>query len=301
MVGKGVGYGKVILFGEHFVVHGAPAIAAGISNAAVVEVKTAKRNSIVTEQKVVPELSLAAIQNVLSSMGVKECYEVMLEGDLHTFGGLGSSAAFCVALARAVADARGIHPSEEEINGHAYNGEKAFHGNPSGIDNLMATYGGVMEFTRGATSAENRFGMIALKKPLDLAVSFTGKFGLTPKMIEAVAKFRDSDRDGFEQLKDEYLDIEENGKKALMKGQTDVIGKLMNANQTLLQELGVSDELNDEIVKRAMDYGALGSKLTGGGGGGCCISLGKDKDHAKELSDGLSKAGFQSFSTRVGR
>lgn len=301
MVGKGVGYGKVILFGEHFVVHGAPAIAAGISNAAVVEVKKAGQNSIVTEQKVVRELSIAAIQNVLSSMGVKECYEVMLEGDLHTFGGLGSSAAFCVALARAVADERGIHPSEEEINVHAYNGEKAFHGNPSGIDNLMATYGGVMEFKRGATSAENRFDRITLKKPLDLAVSFTGKFGLTPKMIEAVAKFKGSDHDGFEQLKDEYLDIEENGKKALLKGQVDVIGKLMNANQTLLQELGVSDELNDEIVKKAMDFGALGSKLTGGGGGGCCISLGKDKDHAEELADRLSKAGFRSFSTRVGR
>ncbi len=301
MVGRGVGYGKIIFFGEHFVVHGAPAIAAGISNAAVVEVKRSEKNAISSEHKIVPEYSLKAIANVLAVMGVKGCYDVSLKGDLHTFGGLGSSAAFCVALARAVADDQGKNPTDAEINSIAYEGEKVFHGNPSGIDNLMATYGGVMEFKRGKNVSENRYERIVIKKPLDLVVSFTGKFGFTTKMIENVRRYKEQDESEFAQMMDEYGDVELNGRKALEKGKLEDIGKLMNANQSMLQELGVSDELNDQIVKLAMDSGAMGSKLTGGGGGGCCISLVKDKVHAEELSRVLEKSGFQSFATRVGK
>jgi len=301
MVGRGVGYGKIIFFGEHFVVHGAPAIAAGISNAAVVEVKRSEKNTIISDHKIVPEYSLKAIANVLSVMGMKGCYDVSLKGDLHTFGGLGSSAAFCVALARAVADDQGKNPTDAEINSIAYEGEKVFHGNPSGIDNLMATYGGVMEFKRGKNVSENRFERIVIKKPLDLVISFTGKFGFTTKMIENVRRYKEQDEAEFAQMMDEYGDVELNGRKALEKGKIEDIGKLMNANQSMLQELGVSDELNDQIVKLAMENGALGSKLTGGGGGGCCISLVKDKEHAEELSRVLEKSNFQSFGTRVGK
>ncbi|NYZ77447.1 hypothetical protein H0O02_03995, partial [Candidatus Micrarchaeota archaeon] len=78
-MGRGVGRGKTILFGEHFVVHGAPAIAAGIMNSAVVDVRKAVKNNIITKQKVVPELSLDGIQKVLDAMGVKEKYDVYLD------------------------------------------------------------------------------------------------------------------------------------------------------------------------------------------------------------------------------
>ena len=108
-MGRGIGHGKIIIFGEHFVVHGAPAIAAAISNSAEVEVRKSDKNRIVTKQRVVEELSLVAINNVLGAMGMKEKYEVRLSGDLPTEGGLGSSAAFCVGLVRALADEKKMH------------------------------------------------------------------------------------------------------------------------------------------------------------------------------------------------
>jgi len=74
----------------------------------------------------------------------------------------------------------------------------------------------------------------------------------------------------------------------------------MNSNQQLLQEIGVSDETNDEINKIALDNGALGSKLTGGGGGGCCISLVKDKANAEKIISAMKKEGFASFYSRIG-
>jgi len=299
--GRGVGYGKVILFGEHFVVHGAAAIAAGIANAAIVRLERSDKNSIITEAPVISELSLAAIGNVLASLDIREKYAVYMEGDLPTYGGLGSSAAFCVALTRALAEDQHINLSDEQVNRHAYEGEKAFHGDPSGIDNLMATYGGVMEFKRGKTPAENRYERVVLKKPLNLVVSFTGKFGLTPKMVEAVRKFKEEDEDEFGQLMDEYSDLELEARKSLEKGKLDLVGELMNSNQNLLSELGVSDEANDRIIQLSLGAGALGAKLTGGGGGGCCIALGRDGNHCKELAQKLSSAGFRSFCTTIGK
>jgi len=298
-MGEGVGHGKVILFGEHFVVHGAPAIAAGIRNFVKVEVSPARENRMITDHKVVPEMSLRGISYVLSSMDVHDKYDVRMEGDLPTFGGLGSSAAFCVALVRAVAEERGMSLTPQQVNAHAYEGEKAFHGNPSGIDNVLATHRGVMAFRRGKTALENRYERIAIGKPLDLVVAFSGKYGPTSKMVESVRIFKEQDPDGFAQLMDEYMLIEAEARKFIEKGKHDEIGRLMNANQALLSELGVSDESNEEIVGICRDEGALGAKLTGGGGGGCVIALAKDPEGAERLLSRLEKGLYQCFLTRI--
>jgi len=300
-MGNGTGHGKIIIFGEHFVVHGAPAIAAGISNTANVEVKRAKENKIVTAQHIVQELSLAGISNVLAAMGIKDRYEVRLTGDLPTEGGLGSSAAFCVGLARALADEKGLHLTPEQVNRFAYEGEKAFHGNPSGVDNYIATHRGIIEFTRGRTPLESKFVPLEMERPLDFVVSMTGKIGMTPKMIEVVRKFKEADEGEFGQLMDEYFKIASEGAKFITKGKLDEIGNLMNANQSLLSELGVSDDLNDAVTERAMKAGALGAKLTGGGGGGSCIALARDAAHAAKIAEAMNKAGIKSFPTVINK
>jgi mevalonate kinase len=291
--------GKIILFGEHFVVHGAPAIAAGISSGVVVEVKKAGKNSIVTKHKVVEAASVDGIQRILAVMGIHEQYEVHLQGDLRTYGGLGSSAAFCVALVKALAEEKGLSLTKEDINRFAYEGEKAFHGNPSGIDNTVACYGGIVQFKK--TPEKNNFEFFELGKDLDVVVSFTGKYSPTAKMVERVREFKEQDEFEFAQLMDEYADIEAEGRKFLAKGKLRMIGMLMNANQSLLTEVGVSDETNEKINRIALDEGALGAKLTGGGGGGCCIALAKDGKHASRIAKKLVEKGYDSFVTKITR
>ena len=210
-MGHGSGFGKTILFGEHFVVHGAPAIAAGLSNQAIVEVKPSDQNRIITKIFVISELSLGGIAGVLGSLEIKQKYDVHLTGDLPTYGGLGSSAAFCVALTKAFAQEKGINLTKEQVNHHAYNGEKAFHGNPSGVDNYMATYGGVAEFIRGKKQQENKFQQLTVGKPLHMVISFSGKYSATVKMVSNVAKFKQENEQQFSQLMDQYLEIEQNG------------------------------------------------------------------------------------------
>ncbi|MBI5223038.1 mevalonate kinase [Candidatus Micrarchaeota archaeon] len=297
----GYGNGKVILFGEHFVVHGASAIVAAISNRAIVKVRknSAKENRIITELRVIPSLSTAGIARVLSSLNISDTYDVYLTGDLPTYGGLGSSAAFCVALTRAFAIDAGMKLSDDDVNRHAYEGEKSFHGNPSGVDNLAATYGSVFEFTRGKNPSENRFQKLQLTKSLDLVVSFTGKYSGTPKMVAKVKNLKETSPSKFEKLLAQYNDLFNQGKIALSKGKLDELGILMTKNHQLLQQLGTSDPLNDQIVELARKNGALGAKVTGGGGGGVCISLVKTESEAKELAILLTKAGFESFATRI--
>ncbi len=296
---KGIGFGKVILCGEHFVVHGSPAIAAGISNSAVVWAEEAQANEISTDVRVVPEMSIRAITAILDAMGIKQKYKVFMESDLPTFGGLGSSAAFSVALVRYMSYVHRLSLNDAQVNRFAYEGEKVFHGNPSGIDNAMATYGGVLMFTKGKSYSDNVIDRFQLGLPLHLAVGMTGKFGATAKMVAAVKEFKEKDEENFGQLLDEARELCHNAKAALERGKLDVFGQIMNQNQSLLSEMGVSIEENDKINKVALDAGAMGAKLTGGGGGGCCIALAKDQEHAEQIIRAIKKAGYDAFYTTV--
>lgn len=291
----GIGYGKIILFGEHFVVHGCPAIALGISNNAIVEIKKANELSYTSNTPgTIPEMTNKSIRNILDAMKIKDNFEVYLKGNLPITGGLGSSAAFCVALVRALNEEYELKLTNEQINDYAYEGEKAFHGNPSGIDNTIATYRGAIRFIR-----EKGFEQIKVGKPLHFVVAMTGIASPTAKMVEKVRKYKQEDPEQFQTLFDEAFDIVKRGQKALATGDTKTLGELMNENQELLRAIGVSIEKNDAIVKIAIDNDALGAKLTGGGGGGCCIALAKDENHAKKIENAIKQAAFDVFVTAV--
>ncbi|MBN2478372.1 mevalonate kinase [Candidatus Micrarchaeota archaeon] len=291
----GEGTGKVILYGEHFVVQGVPAIAVGISNKCVVDIEPSEKMESVTDLMIVPETSRKATMAVFRAMGEKGNFRVYIKGDLPTFGGLGSSAAYSVALVKAIAKMQGKNLAPEQINKYAYEGEKVFHGDPSGIDNTMATYGGAILFRRG----DSDFERLKIGKPLHLVVGITGVPSPTAKMVSNVAKFKEFNPNEFSLLSEKMENIIGRGKSALEKGEMDLLGNLMNENQKLLEKIGVSTELNREINETALKEGALGAKLTGGGGGGCCISLAENKSHSEKISSAVKKEGFDSFSTVV--
>lgn len=291
----GIGYGKIILFGEHFVVHGLPAIALGLSNKAVVEIKKSKEvRYTTTAVGTIPELTTSAITLLMKAMKIKDNFHVHLSGDLPTVGGLGSSAAFCVALARAFDKEYKMNLNDDEINKYAYEGEKAFHGNPSGVDNTVATYGGAIKFTKGKDFEKIRIGC-----PMHFVVGMSGISSPTVKMVGQVKLFKENEPEEFSDLCDEALDILKKGEEAVAGGNLKLIGELMNENQELLKAIGVSIEKNEQIIKIALENGALGAKVTGGGGGGCCLILAREEKHAREIMDKLNKNKFGSFTTVV--
>ena len=135
-MGKGTGFGKVILFGEHFVVHGMPGIVSAIDLTAYAEVKKTGEGITIkderkgakgyTEKKRTQQKE--SIQRMLKTMGIpleKAFLKIWLGGNLPSFSGIGASAASSVAIARAIAQELEMNLSDETINEIAYGAEKA--------------------------------------------------------------------------------------------------------------------------------------------------------------------------------
>jgi len=298
-MGKGTGYGKIILFGEHFVVHGVPAIAAALSNKVTVKVEKAKETSFESSDLpgVVPDMTIASIDNIRKAMKVKDHLKVDMDSDLPRTGGLGSSAAFCVGLVRAIADEYDMKLSNDKASDYAYEGEKAFHGNPSGVDNTMAAHGGVMLFTRGKT--KNKFEKINIDRPLNLVIGMTGIYSPTADMVALVKRNWDDAPEEFNKLAEQEKELIKKARFALENGGFRELGLLMDENQTLLGKIGVSHIKNEQLNLASKRAGALGAKITGGGGGGSCIALARDEGHAKQILNELKNSGFQGFITTV--
>ena len=176
---KGSGYGKVILFGEHFVVYGMPGIVSAIDSTDAEVKKTAKGVNINDERKTAKGYSeekraqqIESIERMLKAMGLdsKIGLDIWIGGSLPGFSGLGASAASSVAIARAIAQEFGMQMSDEKINQIAYEGEKAYAGNPSGIDNTAATYGGLMWFKKNLAGGPDTVERLRMKKPVEIVI-----------------------------------------------------------------------------------------------------------------------------------
>ncbi|WP_437729359.1 mevalonate kinase [Sorangium sp. So ce861] len=323
--------GKVILLGEHAVVYGAPALAAGIERGARARATRAPdaRASALRlggrEHGAAPAegdvaQAFAALLEALPGAGP---VRVEAESDLPPGGGLGSSAALGVAIARAVAalarasTEAGAHAAAAQAAAAAPGAftaaaevaaaaawERVFHGNPSGIDTAAAARGGCFRFTRahGATP-------LAPRDDLWLCVGSTGVPSSTRSMVELVAKLFERKPTLAETSIAGIAALVENAALAIEAGDAIGLGRLMDLNQMLLAGMFVSTEAIEALCKLAREAGALGAKLTGAGGGGSVIALlpPPPPGGAAATSNGAAgrvlaawrDAGYSGFVTRV--
>jgi len=306
----GKGFGKVILFGEHFVVHDLPAIVAGLPWCTTASVHVTEhssdavrpdrgpkvrvegydgdsKKSCITLHDERPRISgvkfLAGkqraydqlAQNILEKMGITDGVHITLAGDLAvSSGGIGASAATSVAITRALNKLYNFKLSDHEINEIALHGERAVHGNPSGIDNTAATYGGLFVFQK---NTQPRF--IEQTDSLDIVLIDSGFTTPTPDVIASVRSFKEKNPELVQDLIAQYKTIVQEAELILSEKLHDNpdnlvrLGTLMNQNHTLLQQLGVSTPELDDIVSFACKSGALGAKITGTGRGGLILAL----------------------------
>ena len=309
-MGKGSGYGKVILFGEHFVVHSVPGIVSAIDSKTEAEVKRAEQEmTIVDERKgskgYAEEKRLQqteSIQRMLRAMNmpIDTRMSILIGGDLPGFSGLGASAASSVAIARAIAEEFRLDLSDERINAIAYEAEKAYAGNPSGIDNTAATYGGLMWFKKNSEGGPDLVERLNVREPVEIVIGSTGKVANTKAMVEGVAKRKRQNPQKYDRLFIRAGEIAVEGRKALEEGDLKRVGELMNENHQLLQGIEVSSKELDLLVDIARKIGALGAKLTGGGGGGCIVALTPGVELQEKVASAIEKEGFQVLRTKIG-
>jgi mevalonate kinase len=310
-MGKGSGFGKVILFGEHFVVQGVPGIVSAIDSTNDAEVKkTIKGITVKDERKAAKGYAeekkaqqLESIDRILKAMAIEPknvAFDIWLGGTLPGFSGLGASAASSVAIARAIAEEYGKKLSDERINEIAYEAEKAYAGTPSGIDNTAATFGGLLWFKKNMSGGSNTIEKLHISKPVEIVIGSTGVVANTKAMVEGVAERKQKHPEKYDTLFEQAEALALIGRKALLDFDLKKVGELMNDNHRLLQEIEVSHEKLDLLVDVARKQGAYGAKLTGGGGGGCMFALTPGKELQERVAKAIENAGYEVLRTRIG-
>ncbi len=311
-MGTGQGYGKTILFGEHFVVYGLSAIASalGAKTIAMVNVVEGQGWTINDQRPATPgykkkkfDEAQQAINNVLNYLKIdteNQKLEITFTGDLYAASGVGASAAQCASLARALNDEFNLNLDDEQINEAAYEGEKSYHGTPSGIDNTAATYGGLIRFVKNLGSGPNTIERLQAAKKMPLVIANTGISSSTSEVVADVRRLKDEKPEKFETIFNEYSKLVKEARKALIEGDIITIGDLMNQNHRLLQDITVSSELNDLLVNLARNNGAIGAKLTGTGRGGLVIALAPDAQTQEQIAKSIEKEGYTVWKTTVG-
>ena len=309
MSGEGIGFGKAILFNEHFVVYGIPSIVSAIAKYTRAKVESNKKAgwTIIDNRKATPrykedkvEQQKDSINRIIKKMNLelsKNGIEITLEGNLYAASGIGASAASCVAITRALSKHFELNLSNDEINEIAYEGEKGYHGTPSGVDNTASTFGGILWFEK---AVKNIIDKINLQNPIEIVIGNTGKVANTTSAVAGVKERREKYPQKYAEIFDRAENIAYLARDALQDEDYKELGKLMNENHRLLQQIEVSSRELDFLVKLARDQGAYGAKLTGGGLGGNMIALTPNKDIQERVANAFEKEGFQSLKTTIG-
>lgn len=316
----GVASGKLILFGEHAVVYGVPALVAGIAKTLVATLRaaTGARSTLELDHERCEvgddsplARAFAALLEPLGSSGPRPALEIRVTGDLPAAAGLGYSAAAGVAVARALEALDLERASGMALVGHAAEvdrrvreramaWERVFHGNPSGVDVAAAMRGGVIRFVRGGVAEP-----VPLARALVVCVGLSGQRASTKDMVEAVARRRVRDEARFAAELAAFRELSQNAEQSLAHARLDEVGALMNEAHVRLRAWELSTQALDELCGAAVTAGARGAKLTGKGGGGAVFALAgaagdrDDEANAKAIVAAWRKVGYEGFAVRI--
>ena len=316
--------GKIILFGEHAVVYGQPALAVPVKDffaeAEVLDINRAGIWISAPDIGLHEELSRLASENplatlveaVFSTLGInsppsggceavsspdtrrtewgrkldaKNGIEIKITSTIPIASGLGSGAAVSVAIIRALSAYLSSPLDDEKVNEIAYKVEKIHHGTPSGIDNTVVTYGKPIFFIK-----DNPIELLEVATPFTLLIADTGIPAPTKKSVADVLKLWEQNPKKMNALFAAAGSIAKTARQAIEGGHPERLGALMNENHRILQELDVSCQALDYLTEASLNAGALGAKLSGGGRGGNMIAL-STKENAPAIAEALLKAG----------
>lgn len=304
--------GKVILFGEHAVVYGRPAIAVPVTKVqatAAVAAAAAGSGCTISAPDVgvrirlpsAPDNPLAlAVRLALEAAGVdaEPDWNISVSSTIPIAGGMGSGAAVSAVLARAVLASaptfRGC-PDAETVNRIVYAVERIHHATPSGIDNTVVVYEQPVWFVRGRPPE-----IFDIAKPFHLVIADTGIASPTGQVVADVRAARQTNAARYDAIFDAIGAIAERARRIIASGKLETLGFLMRENQRLLRQLEVSAPSLERLIETAEDAGAAGAKLSGGGRGGNLIAVVKREKIGLVREALLAEGAARAIVTQVG-
>jgi mevalonate kinase len=310
-MGKGTAFGKTILIGDQFVLEEVPAIVSSIpfKTECVVERVGEGEGWILEDNRTeVPgykdkksHQQVESINHQLEVMNVdvkNNPIKITFGGSLLAGSGVGASAAHSVSLARALNDEFNLGLSIDEINHFGWEGEFAYHGTPSGVDNTASTYGGLILYH--IKKGEKTWERINLKEPVEVVLGNSGITADTSKLDAYTDKLREEDPDLYSKRLQTITDQAFEMKQALENYDLETVGKIMTANHEILIDMDLSHDILVNLCNKALDMGALGAKVTGGGRGGYMNALTPGKELQEKIASAMEKEGYKVIRATIG-
>ena len=301
--------GKVILFGEHFVVEGVPAIASAVGLRVRACITTeVDGDRVVVKSNVFGEAEIypakppkwafqfrRIVELFEERFGEIVAAKVTIESSLPVGAGLGSSAASAVAFAAAYGLAYGVRLPLSEVSQLAFEAEKLVHGKPSGIDNTISCYGRTILYTRNKGFEQLN---VNLPPTVKLVIADSGIQRSTRQAVSLVLMRKHKLGRLGDMIYDVARELVHMAVDALKRADIELLGELMNVNHGLLNAMGVSLPELETLVYRARKAGAYGAKITGAGLGGTIIAL-VDDDKLNKVIKSLSEVAAKIFVTSI--
>jgi mevalonate kinase len=307
---KGTGFGKTILIGDQFVLRGVPAIVSALpyETEASVEFTDGEGWTLEDNRREVPgykekklEQQAESINHILEVMGIdvrKTPIKIAYGGSLLAGSGVGASAASCVSLARALNATFELGLSIEEINHVGWQGEFAYHGIPSGIDNTASTYGGLLVYR--VVDDEKSFEHIEVERPFRIVLANSGVTADTSTLNDYVLGLKADDPGLFAERCRTITEQSVAMREALERYDLETVGSLLTANHSILIDMGLSHPRLVDLCDRATAMGAPGAKLTGGGRGGYMLALTPEEDVQERVASTFEEDGYAVIRAAIG-
>ena len=305
MKSKASAPGKVILFGEHFVVYGVKAILCSINKRVTVTAeKTSERkisiNSEIGKLVLEPNKSILEINSplkpfyYLANKAIENedtGIHIEIDSEIPIGAGLGSSSACCVAGSAAIFKLFG-EISKEEILKRAIEAERTIFKNTSGADCTVCTYGGIIEYDKNSG-----FKKIEDEPNFQLVIANSNIEHSTQSMVFKVKEFENKNKEEFSRLSNLESKLVEDVLKLVKENKTKEIGKKMNQNQEYLETIGISNNELTKMIKIGQES-SFGAKITGSGGGGCIFALTNESDLQNTLKK-FKDNNYECFSAKI--
>jgi mevalonate kinase len=306
----GKGFGKTILIGDQFVLNGVPAIVSSIPYETLATVERTDGNRWILEDNRIEvpgykenkkEQQVESINRILEVMKIdieNNPIKITYGGTLLAGSGVGASAASCVSLARALNDEfkRGL--SIDEINQVAWEGEFAYHGIPSGVDNTASCYGGLMLYQ--LKDDKKIIEKIQIREPCEVVLGNSGVSVNTAALDDLVENEKKKDPGLFsvrlKTITEQALEV----RGLLEVFDLKKVGRIMTENHKILIDMGLSHKKLIDLCNLALQKGALGAKLTGGGMGGYMVALTPGVNLQEKVASAIEKKGFAVIRATLG-
>jgi mevalonate kinase len=297
--------GKVILFGEHFVVYGVKAILCSINKRVTVTAEKISEKKILINSEIgniilEPNKSISEINSplkpfyYLANKVIKNQdtgIQINIDSEIPLGAGLGSSSACCVAGAAAIFKLFG-DISKKEILEHAIEAEKTIFENTSGADCTVCTYGGIMEYDK-----KQGFKKIENEPNFQLVIVNSNIKHSTEAMVSKVKQFEIKNKEEFTKLSDQESKLVKDVLKLLKENNTAKIGEKTNQNQEYLETIGISNNELRKIIEIGQKS-SFGAKITGSGGGGCIFAI-TDESNLDETLKEFKNKNYECFSVKI--